>query len=51
MKYAKAFQALAAEDPDAHKVMAEVNHLLRPHAALRDPKLAERVWRRIKMLA
>jgi 2-polyprenyl-6-methoxyphenol hydroxylase-like FAD-dependent oxidoreductase len=50
-KYAKALQSLAAEDPDVHRVMAEVNHLIRPYTALRDPILAERVLQRSKELA
>ena len=47
VKYAKALQCLAAEDPYAHKVMAEVNHLVRPYDAIREPGLAEEVRRRM----
>jgi hypothetical protein len=34
---------LAAQDPSIHKLMFEVNHLLKPQSALRAPELAERV--------
>ena len=34
---------LGAQDPSIHKLMMEVNHLLKPQSALREPALAERV--------
>jgi 2-polyprenyl-6-methoxyphenol hydroxylase-like FAD-dependent oxidoreductase len=34
---------LAAQDPSIHKLMSEVNHLLKPQSALRAPEIAERV--------
>ena len=43
VRYMKAIQRLAANDPEAHKIMAEVNHLIRPHNALREPQFMSRV--------
>jgi hypothetical protein len=34
---------LAAQDPSIHKLMIEVNHLLKPQGALRAPEISERV--------
>jgi len=34
---------LGAQDPSIHKLMFEVNHLLKPQSALRAPEVAERV--------
>lgn len=34
---------LGAQDPSIHKLMYEVNHLLKPQGALRAPEVAERV--------
>jgi 2-polyprenyl-6-methoxyphenol hydroxylase-like FAD-dependent oxidoreductase len=43
LQYGAALTRLAAEDATVHKLVAEVNHLLRPQSALRDPQLADRV--------
>lgn len=43
LHYGIALTRLAAEDPSVHKTVTEVNHLLRPQSALRDPALADRV--------
>jgi 2-polyprenyl-6-methoxyphenol hydroxylase-like FAD-dependent oxidoreductase len=43
LKFGAALTALAAEDPAVHKVMLEVQHLLTPRTAFRDPALVERV--------
>jgi 2-polyprenyl-6-methoxyphenol hydroxylase-like FAD-dependent oxidoreductase len=43
LRYGAALLRLAAVDPEVHKVMAEVNHLVRPHSALREPHLAARI--------
>jgi hypothetical protein len=32
-----------AEDPEVQKLSAEVNHLIKPRSALRDPDLMQRV--------
>jgi len=34
---------LGAQDHSIHKLMMEVNHLLKPQSALREPAVAERV--------
>ena len=38
-----ALQRLAVEDAAVHQVISEVTHLIRPHSALRDPQIVERV--------
>jgi 2-polyprenyl-6-methoxyphenol hydroxylase-like FAD-dependent oxidoreductase len=43
LQYGIALTRLAAEDASVHKTVVEVNHLLRPQSALRDPVLADRV--------
>jgi 2-polyprenyl-6-methoxyphenol hydroxylase-like FAD-dependent oxidoreductase len=43
MKYNGALMKLAAEDPSVHKVVVEVNHLMKPGSALRDPTISGRV--------
>jgi hypothetical protein len=43
IQYGIALFRLAAEDASVHKLMIEVNHLLKPRSALREPKIAERV--------
>jgi len=43
LQYGIALTRLAAEDPSVQKTVTEVNHLLRPQSALRDPVLADRV--------
>jgi hypothetical protein len=37
------FTKLAAEDPDVHRLTAEVQHLLKPRSVYRDPALLQRV--------
>jgi 2-polyprenyl-6-methoxyphenol hydroxylase-like FAD-dependent oxidoreductase len=43
IKFAAAFAKLAAEDPDVHRLTAEVQHLLKPRSVYRDPALLQRV--------
>jgi 2-polyprenyl-6-methoxyphenol hydroxylase-like FAD-dependent oxidoreductase len=43
LEYGAALFRLAAEDAEVHRIVAEVTHLLRPHSALREPSLANRV--------
>jgi len=43
LQYGAALTRLAAEDAAVHKIVAEVNSLLRPQSVLRDPVLADRV--------
>jgi hypothetical protein len=43
LKFSIALTRLAAEDPAVHKLTAEVQHLLRPRSAYRDPTLVQRV--------
>lgn len=43
LQYGIALTRLAAEDPSVQKTVTEVNHLLRPQSALREPVLADRV--------
>ena len=43
LKFGIALTRLAAEDPDVHKLTAEVQNLLRPRSAYRDPNLIQRV--------
>lgn len=43
LQYGMALTRLAAQDPEVHRLTAEVSQLLRPQAALRDPALAARV--------
>ena len=40
LQYGAALVRLAAEDPSVHKIFAEVNNLIRPQTALREPALA-----------
>jgi 2-polyprenyl-6-methoxyphenol hydroxylase-like FAD-dependent oxidoreductase len=42
-QYTQALMRLAAEDPEADKILAEVRSLLKPQSALREPQLASRV--------
>jgi hypothetical protein len=44
LEFGIALTRLAAEDPDVHKLTAEVQHLLRPRSVYRDPALAQRVF-------
>jgi 2-polyprenyl-6-methoxyphenol hydroxylase-like FAD-dependent oxidoreductase len=43
LQYGVALLALAAQDAEVHKTMVEVNSLLRPATALREPQIASRV--------
>jgi 2-polyprenyl-6-methoxyphenol hydroxylase-like FAD-dependent oxidoreductase len=43
LQYGAALTRLAAEDPETHRILIEVRHLLRPQSALREPGLARRV--------
>ncbi len=43
-KVGSALNKLAARDPAVHKLMAEVQHLLKPRSALQEPELMQRVW-------
>ena len=43
LRYGAALMRLAAEDPEAHRIVMEVRHLIRPQSALREPELAKRV--------
>jgi 2-polyprenyl-6-methoxyphenol hydroxylase-like FAD-dependent oxidoreductase len=43
LQYGAALLKLAAQDPAVHKTMAEVNALLKPGTALREPQIASRV--------
>jgi 2-polyprenyl-6-methoxyphenol hydroxylase-like FAD-dependent oxidoreductase len=43
LRFGGALARLAAEDPDVHKLLAEVRHLIRPSSDLRAPDLVARV--------
>ena len=43
LQYGSALMRLAAEDPAVHRLVGEVNTLVRPSSALRDPTLRSRV--------
>ena len=43
LQFGGALTRLAAEDPAVHRLVAEVNSLVRPQSALRDPELRSRV--------
>jgi len=43
LQYGRALIRLAAQDASVHKILAEVNSLVRPQSMLRDPQLASRV--------
>jgi hypothetical protein len=43
LKYGYALQQIAAEDAVVHRIVAEVNNLVKPPSALRDPQIANRV--------
>ena len=43
LQYGMALTKLAADDPEVHRLTAEVSQLLKPQAALREPALAARV--------
>ena len=43
LKFGAALAKVAAEDPATHKVMVEVQHLLKPSSAYQAPEIAERI--------
>lgn len=43
LKFGLALTRLAAGDAAVHKLIAEVQHLLKPRTAYRDPELVQRV--------
>jgi 2-polyprenyl-6-methoxyphenol hydroxylase-like FAD-dependent oxidoreductase len=43
MKYGAALLRVAAEDAGVHQILFEINHLMRPPSALRDPDIVSRV--------
>jgi len=43
MKFSGALQRVAAEDADVHRLLTEVNHLLKPPTVLRDPQIVQKV--------
>jgi 2-polyprenyl-6-methoxyphenol hydroxylase-like FAD-dependent oxidoreductase len=43
LQYGAGLTRLCAEDPEAHRIVIEVRHLMRPQSALREPGLARRV--------
>ena len=43
LEFVSALHRLAARDPEVHEVVVAVQHLLRPHDALHEPDLVERV--------
>jgi len=43
MQYSAALQRVAAQDAAVHRLLAEVNHLLKPASALRDPEIVRKV--------
>jgi 2-polyprenyl-6-methoxyphenol hydroxylase-like FAD-dependent oxidoreductase len=51
LQYGVALTRLAAEDAAVHKLVAEVNSLLKPQSALREPELAQRVKDRMAAAA
>jgi 2-polyprenyl-6-methoxyphenol hydroxylase-like FAD-dependent oxidoreductase len=43
MKFRAALQRVASEDAGVHRLMVEVNHLVTPPGALRDPQIVKRI--------
>ena len=43
LQFGAALMRLAAEDPQTHRIVMEVRHLIRPQSALREPELPKRV--------
>jgi 2-polyprenyl-6-methoxyphenol hydroxylase-like FAD-dependent oxidoreductase len=43
LKFLAAMNRLAAREPEIHKVVIEVNHLIRPRSVFREPAFAQRV--------
>ena len=44
LRFSRALMQLAAEDPEVHKLTAEVQNLLKPRSVYRDPNLMQRVF-------
>jgi hypothetical protein len=43
LKFSAALTRIAVRDPAVHKLMIEVQHLLKPRSSYRDPELVQRV--------
>jgi hypothetical protein len=43
LKFGMALNRIAADDPAVHRLMIEVQHLLKPRSVYRDPQLMKRV--------
>ena len=43
LRFSRALMQLAAEDPEVHRLTAEVQNLLKPRSVYRDPNLVQRV--------
>jgi len=43
LKYGAGVRRLAASDPQIHKLLLEVQHMLKPNSALRAPEIEQRV--------
>ena len=43
MQFSAALQKVAAQDAAVHRLFAEVNQLVKPHSALRDPEIVSKV--------
>jgi 2-polyprenyl-6-methoxyphenol hydroxylase-like FAD-dependent oxidoreductase len=43
LRFNSALQRVAAEDATVHRIMSEVNHLVKPPSALRDPQILSQV--------
>ena len=51
LKFSAALGALAARDPEVHRLTAEVQQLLKPRSVYRDPALVERVMQTMASFA
>jgi len=51
LQYGIALTRLASEDAAIHKLATEVNHLLKPQSALREPEISRRVMERMVAIA
>ena len=43
LRFSKALARIAADDPEIHRLMFEVQHLLKPRSVYRDPELVRRI--------
>jgi hypothetical protein len=48
MSFNAALQRLASEDAALHRIVSEVNHLVKPSSALRAPQIVDRVERQLR---